>query len=55
MLDRSVKKVSNGRFRGSTQEKQPVEIFRFDYEKASSDPAAAGVPDRVSSEGLLSL
>ena len=46
----NVKKVPNGRFRGSTQEKRHLYFFRFGYRKAVNDPAAAGVPDRVGSE-----
>ena len=37
-------------FKGPSQEKRALVIFRFGYAKASNDPAAAGVPDPVGSE-----
>jgi hypothetical protein len=41
------KRFGPPRLKGSTQEKSPLEIFRFGYRKAVNDKKA---PDRVGSE-----
>jgi hypothetical protein len=51
-LTRMLKRFQMLEFRGSTQEKWSSEIFRFGYRKAANDPAPAGVPDPVGSEGF---